>query len=62
MYYDLGFDEWVFEINDTTGEQIADCLMNVYSNYDNAQAYRKQGMDKASELFEMGVKIVSQFL
>ena len=62
MYYDLGFDEWVFEINDTTGEQIADCLMNVYSNYDNAQAYRKQGMDKASESFDVGIKIVSQFL
>ena len=62
MYYDLGFDNWVFEINNTTGKQIADRLMEVYSNYDSAQAYRKRGMDKASELFDMGVKIVSQFL
>ena len=36
--------------------------MEVYSDYDSAQAYRKRGMDKASELFDMGVKIVSQFL
>ena len=62
MYYDLGFDNWVFEINNTTGKQIADRLMEVYSDYDSAQAYRKRGMDKASELFDMGVKIVSQFL
>ena len=62
MYYDLGFDNWVFEINDTTGKQIADRLMEVYSDYDSAQAYRKEGMYKASELFDTGVKIVSQFL
>lgn len=62
MYYDLGFDNWVFEINNTTGKQIADRLMEVYSDYDSAQVYCKRGMDKASELFDMGVKIVSQFL
>lgn len=62
MYYDLGFNNWVFEVNDTTGKQIADRLMEVYSDYNSAQAYRKQGMDNASKLFDMGIKIVSQFL
>lgn len=62
MYYDLGFDKWVFEIDDTTGKQIADRLMEVYADYDGAQAYRKQGMDEAAGLFDAGVKYVSQFL
>lgn len=62
MYYDLGFDKWVFEIDDTTGKQIADRLMEVYADYDGAQAYRKQGMDEATGLFDAGVKYVSQFL
>lgn len=62
MYYDLGFDNWVFEINDTIGKQIADRLMEVYSDYNSAQAYRKRGMDKAFGLFDTGVKIISQFL
>lgn len=62
MYYDLNFDKWVFEINETTGKQIANRLMEVYSDYNDAQAYRKRGIDKATELFDMSVKIVSQFL
>jgi len=36
MYYDLGFDNWVFEIMETKGEQIANRLMEVYSDYDKA--------------------------
>jgi polysaccharide pyruvyl transferase WcaK-like protein len=60
MYYDLGFDKWVFEINDTTGQQIADRLMEVYYDHSGAQAYLKRGMDKASRLFEAGIKIISQ--
>lgn len=62
MYYDLGFEKWVFEINDTTGEQIADRLMETFADPDAAQSYRRQGMDKASALFDKGVNIVSQFL
>lgn len=62
MYYDLGFDKWVFEIDDTTGTQITERLMEVYSDYGNAQRYREQGMNKAEDLFIAGTKIVSQFL
>ena len=62
MYYDLGFDKWVFEIDDTTGEQITERLMEVYSDHDNAQRYRKQGVNKAEDLFIAGTKFVSQFL
>ena len=38
MYYDLGLDDWVFEIDDTMGQQIADTLMHVHQHYDQAQA------------------------
>jgi polysaccharide pyruvyl transferase WcaK-like protein len=37
MYYDLDYDEWVFEIMETAGKQIADKLMEVYTNYDKAR-------------------------
>lgn len=38
MYYDLGYDNWVFEIMDTEGKQIADRLMEVFHNYAEARA------------------------
>lgn len=62
MYYDLGFNKWVFEINATSGEQIANRLMDVSADYEAAQSYRKQGMSKAEVLFDEGIKTVSQLL
>lgn len=37
MYYDLGFDDWVFEIEQTQGSQIASRLREVWNNYDQAK-------------------------
>lgn len=62
MYYDLGFDKWVFEINNTTGKQILDRLMGIYSDCVDAQSYIKKGVDKADELFVSGTKLISEYL
>lgn len=37
MYYDLGFDEWIFEIDQTTGKQVTDRLREIWTNYDKAK-------------------------
>lgn len=37
MYYDLGFDDWVFEIDQTTGKQVTDKLREVWTNYEKAK-------------------------
>jgi polysaccharide pyruvyl transferase WcaK-like protein len=36
MYYDLGMDDYVFEIEQTSGQQIADRLMEVHTHRDMA--------------------------
>jgi len=56
MYYDLGYNKWVFEIQETTGQQIADRLMEVYANYPAALAYAKAGIEKADALFKEGAE------
>ncbi len=33
----LTLDDWVFEIEEISGEQITDQLMEVYNNYDDAR-------------------------
>lgn len=37
MYYDLGLSDWVFEIDDRTGTDISQALMQVYESYDSAR-------------------------
>jgi len=37
MYYDLNLTDWVFEIDDTTSQQITGELMKIYNNYGQAK-------------------------
>ena len=52
MYYDLGLDDWVFEIDDTTGRQIADALMHVHQHYDQAQAKVAQTNARTRSIYQ----------
>jgi polysaccharide pyruvyl transferase WcaK-like protein len=52
MYYDLGFNNWVFEIDNTTGKQIADGLENMWTNYDKAQSYLSKGMSNIDSIYK----------
>ena len=52
MYYDLGFNDWVFEIDNTTGKQIADRLREVWQDYERAKVKLKTSMDKVAIIYE----------
>lgn len=52
MYYDLGLDDWVFEIDDTTGQQIAEALMHVHQHYDQAQAKVAQTNARTRSIYQ----------
>lgn len=56
MWYDIGLDDWVFEIEETTGGQIADRLMAVYDDYPAALRYLEAAMDtvRAAQRSSMG--------
>ncbi|MBC8005865.1 MAG: polysaccharide pyruvyl transferase family protein [Verrucomicrobia bacterium] len=51
MYYDLGFDEWTFEIDQTSGQQIADRLREVWKDYDKATAKLALSMGKVEQIY-----------
>jgi polysaccharide pyruvyl transferase WcaK-like protein len=38
MYYDLDVSDWVFEMDETEGRQIADTLMKIYEDYEGARS------------------------
>lgn len=52
MYYDLGFNEWVFEIEQTEGKQVAERLRDVWKDYGKAKAGLQEGMDKVGQIYK----------
>jgi polysaccharide pyruvyl transferase WcaK-like protein len=60
MYYDLGFNDWTFEIEQTEGKQIADRLREVWSDYPAALAKLKVSMDKVCEIYAERVRFVKE--
>ncbi len=50
MFYDIGLDDWVFEIEETTGEQITDQLMEVHNKYADARRHLESSMDYVRQI------------
>ena len=62
MYYDLGFDNWIFEIEETGGKQIADRLREIYTNYPMASAKLKTRMDKVGQIYSDRVNQMKSYI
>jgi hypothetical protein len=60
MYYDLGFYDWVFEIDDSTGAQISKRLMSVYDDYENALDTLKKSMKIVEKKYTDVFKIIKR--
>jgi len=52
MYYDLGFDDWIFEIEETNGSQITNKLREIWTDFPRAQKYLKTNMDQVSDIYK----------
>jgi len=51
MWYDVGLKDWVFEIEETTGQEIASRLMEVYDDYPAAQRKLETAMDYVRNIY-----------
>jgi polysaccharide pyruvyl transferase WcaK-like protein len=60
MYYDLDFNDWVFEMNNTTGKQIADRLREVWKDYRKAKMKLKVIMDKVESIYKNSTVNIKQ--
>jgi len=52
MYYDLELNDWTFEIEQTSGKQIADRLREVWKDYSKAKAKLAASMGKVSKIYQ----------
>jgi hypothetical protein len=62
MYYDLGFNDWVFEMDQTTGKQIADRLREVWKDFGKAKLKLKVSMDQVANIYKNTAGNVKQVL
>lgn len=51
MYYDLGFEDWTFEIEQTEGKQIADRLREVWTDYEKAKDKLQVSMKRVDKIY-----------
>ncbi|GAB1452212.1 polysaccharide pyruvyl transferase family protein [Draconibacterium sp.] len=58
MYYDLGYDDWVFEIMETQGAQIVEQLMDIVDNYSAAEKKVKKNNQKVKEIYREAVAVI----
>ncbi len=62
MWYDIGLADWVFEIEQTTGQQIASRLMEVYDDYEGACQKLETAMDYVREVQYNTMSNIRSFL
>ncbi|GAA4315219.1 polysaccharide pyruvyl transferase family protein [Compostibacter hankyongensis] len=60
MYYDLGFDDWVFEIEQRSGAQITAELRKVWQHYDQAKDKVASGMRQVGKIYAAATGVVRQ--
>ena len=60
MYYDLGLKDWTFEIEETTGKQITDRLMEINANYSTALKNVKQSIKKVDKQYDEAFEVIRQ--
>lgn len=58
MYYDLGLADWTFEIEQTTGKQITDRLMDITKNYDAAKRNVKKALTNVDARYDETLNIL----
>ncbi len=51
MYYDLGFADWVFEIEETAGSDIAAALMSVFRDPETGKQMIDESYKKIHSIY-----------
>jgi len=60
MYYDLGFNDWVFEIEQTSGSEIASRLRGIWQNYDQARNKVALVMEDIDKIYSKSCDLIKK--
>ncbi len=59
MYYDLGLEDWVFEIDETTGGQITDELRKVWQNYSRSKEVVQKSIENVNQIYQKNCLLIN---
>ena len=62
MYYDLKLDDWIFEIDQSTGTQIADRVMEIVRNFEQSLEKVKSLNERVSRIYQSNMEVLSKYL
>lgn len=62
MFYDLGLDKWVFEIEQVSGDQIVERLQEVIVDYKGACKYVRNGMNNVWKQYDKNFNVIKDVL
>ena len=60
MYYDLGLKDWTFEIEEATGQQITDRLLQTVADYGAAKKSVTQSMAKVQSQYNAAFEVIKK--
>ncbi len=62
MYYDLKLNDWIFEIDNTKGEQIAERVMEINRSYSNSLEKVKQLNRRVKTIYERNMAVLKKIM
>jgi polysaccharide pyruvyl transferase WcaK-like protein len=62
MYYDLKLDDWIFEIEQTTGKQIADRVMEIVGDFDQSREKVRMLNERVKGIYEGNMEELKKHL
>jgi len=62
MYYDLGFEDWVFEIEGSTGANISDTLMSVFNDPGSGKQMIDGSFSKIHSIYTKSCKLIADLM
>lgn len=60
MYYDLNFNDWIFEIEETEGKQISDRLIEIWNDYPSAKQLIEKNMNKVAQIYSDSCEFIKK--
>lgn len=62
MYYDLGYSDWIFEIEETTGTQVNDRLTEIETHYTEAKSKVRSSRKEISDIYKKACRPIRNLL
>ena len=62
MYYDLKLDDWIFEIEQCSGQQIADRVMEIFGDFDQAIEKVRLLNQRVGGIYDGNMEVVKKYL